>query len=136
MLPWWFYKRLFISTLPYMSRKDSLFRKTKNVFLQEICLSTLKSDAFPPTKSFSFTQAFLHYYPKQPFSTLHFPFAPSYNLLSTKEHGHSFVVRSKSSRCNAETSHRFKAFSPPFCEKSRVRHVPSEASSKIFPAEL
>ncbi len=29
-------------------------------------------------------------------------------------------------------SHRFKAFSPPFCAKSRVRHVPSENSAKIF----
>ena len=66
------------------------------------------------------------------FHPKHIPFAPSHNLLSTKEHGHSFAVRSKSLRCNARTSHRFKAFSPPFCAKSRVRHVPPESSAEIF----
>ena len=29
-------------------------------------------------------------------------------------------------------SHRFKAFSPPFCAKSRFRHVPSENFAEIF----
>ena len=60
------------------------------------------------------------------------PFLPSHNLLSTKAYGHSFAVRSNSSCCNAGTSHRFKAFSPPFCAKNRFRLVPSETSVKIF----
>ena len=60
------------------------------------------------------------------------PFLPSHNILSTKAYGHSFAVRSKSSCCNAGTSHRFKAFSPPFCAKNRFRLVPSETSVKIF----
>ena len=34
--------------------------------------------------------------------------------------------------CKAGTSHRFKAFSPPFCAKSRFRLVPLEHSAKIF----
>ena len=32
----------------------------------------------------------------------------------------------------ASISHRFKAFSPPFCAKNRFRLVPSENSAKIF----
>ena len=83
-------------------------------------------------KSFSFVQAFPYCHPKQPFSTLHLPFAPSHNLLSTKEQRCSFDVRSNSLRCNAGASHRFKAFSPPFCAKNRVRHVPPENFAKIF----
>ena len=35
-------------------------------------------------KSFSFVQAFPYRHPKQLFSTLHLPFAPSHNLLSAK----------------------------------------------------
>ena len=69
---------------------------------------------------------------KQSFSTLHFPFTPSHNLLSTKERRCSFNLRSNSSRCNARTSHRFKAFSPPFCAKSQGRLVLPENSAKIF----
>ena len=69
---------------------------------------------------------------KQSFSTLHFPFAPSHNLLSTKERRCSFNLRSNSSRCNARTSHRFKAFSLPFCAKNRFRHVPLENFAEIF----
>ena len=38
----------------------------------------------------------------------------------------------KSLRCNAGTSHRFKAFSPPFCAKNRFRLVPPENFAKIF----
>ena len=156
------------------AEKVRLFRKTKRFLLQKICLSTLKSDAFPQTKRFSFTQAilfcpqtpnvftnqklsiwtspsvlfskaclfcaksvsiaqtFLNCYPKQPFSALRRPFAPSHNLLSTKERRCSFDVRSNSLRCNVRTSHRFKAFSPPFRAKSRFRFVPSESSAKIF----
>ena len=60
----------------------------------------------------------------------HRKFAPSHNLLSTKERRCSFNLRSKSLRCNARTSHRFKAFSPPFCAKNRVRLVPLESFSK------
>ena len=57
-------------------------------------------------------------------------FLPSHNLLSAKEYGHSFDDRSNSLRCNTRTSHRFKAFSPPFCAKNRFRHVPLESFSK------
>ena len=60
------------------------------------------------------------------------PFPPSHNLLSTKEHGYSFVVRSKSSRCNTGASHRFKAFSPLFCAKNRFRLVLPENSAEIY----
>ena len=47
--------------------------------------------------------------PKQLFFALRHPFAPSHNLLSAKEHGCSFNLRSKSLRCKAGTSHRFKS---------------------------
>ena len=60
------------------------------------------------------------------------PFLPSHNLLSTKEYSCSFNLRSKSLRCNAGTSHRFKAFSPPFCAKNRFRLVSPESFAKIF----
>ncbi len=43
-----------------------------------------KTPAFLQTKSISFAQIFPYSHPKQPFFTLHFPFAPSHNLLSTK----------------------------------------------------
>ena len=66
------------------------------------------------------------------FRNRHRPFPPSHNLLSTKEYGHSFVVRFNSFCCNARMSHRFKAFSPPSCAKNRVRLVPSENSAIIF----
>ena len=87
------------------AEKVRLFRKTKRFLLQKICLSTLKSDAFPQTKRFSFTQAILFCLQtpnvftnqklsiwtnlsllpsKQPFSTLHLPFPPSHNLLFAK----------------------------------------------------
>ena len=66
------------------------------------------------------------------FHSKHHKSPPSHNLLSTKERRCSFNLRSKSSRCNTGTSHRFKAFSPPFCAKSRVRLVPSENFAKIF----
>ena len=60
------------------------------------------------------------------------PFPPSHNLLSTKENGYYFVVRSKSSRCNTGASHRFKAFSPLFCAKNRFRLVLPENSAEIY----
>ena len=60
-------------------------------------------------KSVSIAQTFLNCYPKQPFSALRRPFAPSHNLLSTKERRCSFDVRSNSLRCNAGASHRFKS---------------------------
>ena len=136
-----------------MSCKIRLFRKTKRFLLQKICLSTLKSDAFPQTKRFSFTQAIL-FCPQtpnvftnqklsiwtnlsllpsmQPFSALHLPLAPSHNLLSTKERRCSCYLRSYSLRCNTGASHRFKAFSPPSCAKNWFRLVPSESSAKSF----
>ena len=45
-------------------------------------------------------------------------------------------LRSNSLRCNAGTSHRFKAFSPPFCAKNRFRLVLSGVFPRLFPAEL
>ena len=36
----------------------------------------------------------------------------------------------------ATHSHRFKAFTPAFCRQNRFRHVPSEFSAKLLPAEL
>ena len=66
------------------------------------------------------------------FHLKHRKFPPSHNLLSTKEHGCSFNLRSNSLRCSARTSHRFKAFSPPFCAKKRFRLVPPENFAKIF----
>ena len=48
-----------------------------------------------------------------------------------------FFETSQSCVCTAAPlSHRFKAFSPPFCAKKWVRLVPSESSPTVFPAEL
>ena len=45
----------------------------------------------------------------------------------------SFFEKHQSCVCTAVTlPHRFKAFSPPFCAKNRVRLVPSENFAKIF----
>ena len=82
-------------------------------------------------KAFLYRLAF-HKLKRLFFFALHFPFAPSHNLLFAKEYGCSFDLRSKSLRCNAGTSHRFKAFSPLFCAKNRVRLVPPENFAKIF----
>ena len=110
----------------------TLFRKPNAFYLHKPFFSVLKRRPFLQTKSFSFVQAFPYCHPKQPFSALRFPFPPSHNLLSTKEHGYSFVVRSNSLRCKTRTSHRFKAFSPPSCAKNRFRHVSSENFAEIF----
>ena len=110
----------------------TLFRKPNAFYLHKPFFSVLKRRPFLQTKSFSFVQAFPYCHPKQPFSALRFPFPPSHNLLSSKEHGYSFVVRSKSLCCNAGTSHRFKAFSLPFCAKNRVRLVLPENFAEIF----
>ena len=140
----------------YKQPSKAALLQTKNLSFAKNSLAVLKRQPFSQTKafyshklpswfskvlllrakSFSFAQSFLNYHPQHHFSTLRLPFLPSHNLLSTKEHGHSFVVRSNSLRCNTGTSHRFKAFSPPFCAKSRVRHVPPEISLRVFPTEL
>ena len=157
-MPRWVYKRLFILALPCMNRKSRLFRKTKTVpcaenlskcirkplisarqtpsFFHKSFFSVLERHPILQTKSISFAQSFLNYHPKQPFSTLHLPFPPSHNLLSTKEQRCSFNLRPNFLRCNAGASHRFKAFSPPFCAKNRFRLVLPESFPKLFPAEL
>ena len=38
--------------------------------------------------------------------------------------------------CIVSLSHRFKAFSPPFCRQNRFRHMPPEIFAKLLPAEL
>ncbi len=112
--------------------ESRLFYKQKAFLLHKSRLAILKSQAFPQAQSFLFAQTFPYHHSKHPFSALHLPLAPSHNLLSAKEHGRSFVVRPKSSRCNARTSHRFKAFSPPFCAKKQVRLVLPENFAEIF----
>ena len=44
-----------------------------------------------------------------------------------------FFEKHQSCVCSTATlSHRFKAFTPPFCRQNRFRHVPPENSAKIF----
>ena len=128
-------KKLFFISWLCINRKSRLFRKQKLFFCTSLSSLSSKISRFHKPKVFYLHRPFL-IASKKPFSTLHFPFAPSHNLLSTKEQRCSFYLRSKSLRCNARTSHRFKAFSPPFCAKSRFRLVPPEDSPKVFPAEL
>ena len=48
-----------------------------------------------------------------------------------------FFEKHPSCVCTAVTlSHRFKAFTPPFCRQNRFRHVPPEFSAKFLPTEL
>ena len=103
----------------------------KLFFIGWLCISQ-KSRSFSQPKHCLFEQAILLSSNDANFRNRHRKFAPSHNLLSTKERRCSFYLRSNSLRCNAGTSHRFKAFSPPYCAKSRVRHVPSENSAIIF----
>ena len=110
--------------------KASRFRNQNTACLNQFLLSS--KTAFLCTKSLLFAQTFPYCHPKQPFFALRRSFPPSHNLLSTKERLCSFYLRSNSLRCNAGTSHRFKAFSPPFCAKNRVRLVLPESSAKIF----
>ena len=114
-----------------MGWKRQLFSQAK-AFLLQVALHELKNQPFINQKLFFCTSLSLSL-PKAPlFHHKRCKFALSHNLLSTKAYGYSFAVRSKSSCCNAGTSHRFKAFSPPFCAKNRFRLVPSETSVKIF----
>ena len=92
----------------------------------------MKAAYFRSKKPFFFQNLFFSLSKAILFHLKHRKFPPSHNLLSSKEHGYSFVVRSKSLCCKTRTSHRFKAFSPPFFAKSRVRHVPSENFAEIF----
>ena len=112
--------------------KHKTFLQTKNFPFEQARPCYSQKPAFFAPKAFQLHKPSLIVYPKHPFSALRRPFAPSHNLLSTKERRCSFNLRSKSLRCNTRTSHRFKAFSPPFCAKSRGRLVPSENSAKIF----
>ena len=49
----------------------------------------------------------------------------------------SIFEKHQSCVCTTVTlSHRFKAFSPPFCGQNRFRHEPPESFTKSFPAEL
>ena len=132
-MPQWVYKRLFILALPCINRKSRLFRKTKTVPCAENLSKCIRKLLISARQKLFFFQKLSISPPKAIlFHLKHRKFAPSHNLLFTKEHGCSFAVRSNSLRCNAGTSHRFKAFSPPFRAKSRVRLVPSETSVKIF----
>ena len=97
-----------------------------------MALHELKTRPFSQPKHRLFEQAILLSSNVANFRNRHRKFPPSHNLLSSKEHGYSFVVRSNSLRCKTRTSHRFKAFSPPFCAKNRFRLVPSENSAKSF----
>ena len=97
-----------------------------------MALHELKNQPFINQKLFFCTSLSLSL-PKAPlFHHKRCKSALSHNLLSTKEYSCSFNLRSKSLRCNAGTSHRFKAFSPPFCAKSRFRLVSPESFAKIF----
>ena len=124
-------KKFFFIGWSCMNQK-SLFCKQKRFLLRITFLTALKICLFPKQKAFLFPNSSLSPSKAPLFHLKHCKFAPSHNLLSTKEHGYSFNLRSNSSRCNARTSHRFKAFSPPFCAKNRFRHVPPESSAKIF----
>ena len=118
-------------TILFLCNPKLLFSTLRSPFQPTLTYCPQKFPVFTNQKPFFRTNLF-YCHPKHPFSTLHLPFAPSHNLLSTKERRCSFYLRSKSSRCNARISHRFKAFSPPFCAKNRFRLVPSENFAKIF----
>ena len=130
-------QKLFFAKWPCMIRKKPC-SSIKNVAILEIFSNcTWRSLIFSNQKLFlcislSLLPTKVNYFCKPK----HRKFPPSHNLLSTKERRCSFYLRSKFLRCNTGTSHRFKAFSPPFCAKSRFRLVPSETSPKAFPAEL
>ncbi|MGI6197479.1 MAG: hypothetical protein ACOYIO_10445, partial [Eubacteriales bacterium] len=48
-----------------------------------------------------------------------------------------FFEKHQSCVCTTVTlSHRFKAFSPPFCGQNRFRYEPPENFAKLLPAEL
>ncbi len=103
----------------------------KLFFIGWLCISQ-KSRSFSQPKHCLFEQAILLSSNDANFRNRHRKFAPSHNLLSTKERRCSFYLRPKSLRCNAGASHRFKAFSPLFCAKKRFRLVPPENFAKIF----
>ena len=105
------HKKLFFCTnLSSLFSKISHFHKPKAFFLYQPFHIALQSTPFPPSIS--------HSHP-----------AITYCLQRIRLF---FVVRSKSLRCNTGTSHRFKAFSPPFCAKNRFRLVPPENSAEIY----
>ena len=137
MLLWWVCKSSFFIGWLCMNRKIGLFRKSKNVsFTENLPKRSQKRHSSANQTLFIYTSLSLLPIQKKTFSALHLPLAPSHNLLSTKERHCSCYLRSYSLRCNTRTSHRFKAFSPPFCAKKWVRLVPSESSPTVFPAEL
>ena len=53
------------------------------------------------------------------------------------QYNNSFSKKHQSCVCTTVTlSHRFKAFTPPFCRQNRFRHVPPEIIAKSLSAEL
>ena len=72
-----------------ISRKLYELHSKPHFYAQKLLLHVpffvvLKNFSFSQTKIFLFTQTLPYCPPKQPFSALHFPFAPSHNLLSAK----------------------------------------------------
>ena len=82
----------------------------KKAFLYRLAFHKLKKQAFSASQKPFFFQNLFFSLPKATlFHHKRRKFPPSHNLLSTKEHGCSFYVRSNSLRYNAGTSHRFKS---------------------------
>ncbi len=115
-----------------MNRKIRLFRKTKTFLFAENLPKHLKSDAFPQTKRFSFTQVFPYCYPKQPFSALHLPFAPSHNLLSAKNTAVLLLFALTPYAVTPEPRTDSKPFRRRFVRKTGFGSCRSENSAKIF----
>ena len=85
------------------------FLRTKTSFARAFLRCPQKIPIFTNQKPFFCTNLSLLPSKTTLFHHKHRKFPPSHNLLSTKEHGHSFIVRSNSLRCKAGTSHRFKS---------------------------
>ena len=81
------HKNFFCTCLSSLSAKNSHFHKSKAFFCTNLSLLLSKVALFHPPS----------------------PIRTTLNLLSTKEHGCSFNLRSNSLRCNAGASHRFKS---------------------------
>ena len=74
----------FAENLSKCIRKPLISARQTSSFLRKPFFSVLKRHPILKTKSFPFEQPLPHYHSKPPFSALHLPFAPSHNLLSTK----------------------------------------------------
>ena len=74
--------------------------------------------------------------PTAPKLTCSCPFRISLATVSL-QYNNPFSKKHQSCVCTTVTlSHRFKAFSPPFCRQNRFRHMPPEIFAKLLPAEL